>query len=395
MEKIYGIVAFVLLVPLVGILLLWQTNVITIALPGEQAAATVLSRTQYTEVAKWIQSLQYKTNSRDASFGAITVSDGIAVYEDGTERPLRRVIPYFAHLGVLGLMDSGASGHLTTTQRWLQWYMRNRDQSVGVPLDTWYSVDGKYGTTCPKANDPLQCNTVDAVDSSAALFLLVADKFVTKGGSKSFVTGNKTAVREIENTLLSLIDTDGLSWAKENYKIKYMMDNVEVLAGLEAAARLERNVFRDTTRANMLTTRANTLRTALYGTTNSFYNASTSQFAVYKDEAGTKGVSNMTTWYPDLMAQIWPAAFDQNVQVTPRVNAITALTKQLPARALETGDCAAVKTVTAGAHAPVLGYVLKKAGYTGADPLMKCIYADVRTAYAWPFTVADAGWLIR
>jgi hypothetical protein len=154
-------------------------------------------------------------------------------------------------------------------------------------------------------------------------------------------------------------------------------------------------VFRDVARANALAARATTLRAALYGASNSFYTASSGQFVVYEDEVGAQGISNMTAWYPDLMAQILPAAFLQNLQVSPRVNAVAAIERQLPPPSLQTGNCMALKTVTGGAHAPVLAYVLKKAGYTGADALTRCMYNDVKTSFAWPFTVADAGWLLR
>ncbi len=180
-----------------------------------QQAAVTLSKNETQNVVSWLKKLQY-TNSRQNSFGAITVSDGVAVYEDGTERPLRRVIPYFSHLAVLGLLDSGSYGSVTMAERWIQWYARNRNTNAGVPLDTWYSTDGAYSTTCPVAQDERQCNTIDAEDSSAALYFVVIDKYIAAGGSKSFVRNNKVAIRATQDTLVSLIDADGVSWAKKH-----------------------------------------------------------------------------------------------------------------------------------------------------------------------------------
>ncbi len=393
MKKIYWVV----IIGTVGLIiaLTYTQSLVALVATDTQVAASALSRSQTNSVVTWLKKLQYTSNVRDASYGAIAVSDGIAAYEDGTARPLRRVTPYFSHLAALGLLDSGALGSVTAVQRWLQWYIKNRDPKLGVPLDTWYTLDGKYGTTCPVKSDPVQCNTVDAEDSSAALFLVVTEKFVTKGGSKSFVRNNKNAIRAVEDTLIKLIDTDGLSWAKQSYPIKYMMDNVEVLAGLEAAARLQRNVFGDATRANELTIKATNLRKALYGSTGSFYDSSKGQFAVYEDGRGDRGVSDMRTWYPDVMAQLWPSAFYQDGNPAARNNALQALANQLPSRVLAQGDCEALKKVTTNAHAPVIAYVMRLHKDEGAEALTKCMYNQIGPTFAWPVTAADAGWLLR
>jgi hypothetical protein len=396
MRKII-LVTFGLILIGVGIYIVSDRNIValTIGNGDEQAAATTLSKTQTQNVVGWIKKLQY-TNSRQSSFGAIAVSDGVAVYEDGTETPLRRVTPYFSHLAVLGVLDAGQTGSVTMAQRWIQWYTRNIDATAGVPLDTWYSLDGAYSTTCPVKSDERQCQTVDAEDSSAALFLVVVDRYVSAGGSKSFARTNKTAIRKVQDTMTTLIDTDGVSWAKKTYPIKYMMDNVEVLAGLEAAARIEKDVFGDTARAKQLSDRAAALKIALYGgSKNSFYSTSTTRYAIYKDGAGTFGQSNMKTWYPDIMAQLWPTAFSQSSGTPAFSNAIAALKAQLPPLALEKGDCNALKKITGDAHAPVIAYTLRKTKFVGADLLTKCMYTNMQPTYTWPVTVADAGWLLR
>lgn len=396
MRKIIVVILGVILVG-VAVYVASDRNIVALTLGSgdEQMAAVTLSKTQTQNIVGWIKKLQY-TNSRQSSFGAITVSDGVAVYEDGTETPLRRVTPYFSHLAILGVLDAGQTGSVTMAQRWIQWYTRNIDATAGVPLDTWYSLDGAYSTTCPVKSDERQCQTVDAEDSSAALFLVVVDRYVSVGGSKSFVRTNKTAIRKVQDTMTTLIDTDGVSWAKKTYPIKYMMDNVEVLAGLEAAARIEKDVFGDTVRAKQLSDRAAALKIALYrGSANSFYSTSTTKYAIYKDGAGTFGQSNMKTWYPDIMAQLWPTAFSQSSGTPAFSNAIAALKAQLPPLALEKGDCNALKKITGDAHAPVIAYTLRKTKFVGADLLTKCMYTNMQPTYTWPVTAADAGWLLR
>jgi hypothetical protein len=397
MQKKFFILPIGLILFGLGVYVANDRNIValTFGSGAEQMATATLSKTQTQNVVGWIKKLQY-TNSRQSSFGAIAVSDGVAVYEDGTQTPLRRVTPYFSHLAILGVLDAGQSGSVTMAQRWIQWYTSHVDATAGVPLDTWYSLDGAYSTTCPVKSDERQCNTVDAEDSSAALFLVVVDRYVSAGGSKSFVRTNKTAIRKVQDTMTSLIDTDGVSWAKKTYPIKYLMDNVEVLAGLEASARIEKDVFGDTARAKQLSDRAATLKTALYGgSKNSFYSTSTTKYAIYKDGAGTFGQSNMKTWYPDIMAQLWPAAFGQGSGMSAYNNAIAALKAQLPPLALEKGDCNALKKVTGDAHAPFIAYTLRKTQSVGADLLTKCMHSNMQPTYTWPVTAADAGWLLR
>ena len=78
---------------------------------------------------------------------------------------------------------------------------------------------------------------VDAWDSAAALFLLVADRFRQAGGT--LTVAHIEVARRAFACVVSVTDpTDGLTWAKPDYRVKYLMDNIEVRAGLLAAERL-------------------------------------------------------------------------------------------------------------------------------------------------------------
>ena len=79
---------------------------------------------------------------------------------------------------------------------------------------------------------------VDAWDSSAAMFLLVAgrrQKLTGKEPSPDLLRTAKNALKCIE----AVTDAaHGLTWATPKYKVKFLMDNIEVYAGLRAAETL-------------------------------------------------------------------------------------------------------------------------------------------------------------
>lgn len=144
------------------------------------------------------------------------------------------VAPYFNNYAALALI--AAYDHkknredLTRVKKWLEWSANNQD-SGGF----WYDYAGTYGNY--KSN-----GHVDAHDSSAAMFLVVCDRFVNSGGSLS--NKCKAAVKRSFDLLNTNTNEDGLTYAKSTYEVKYLMDNIEVRAGYRAAVRLFTN-FKD------------------------------------------------------------------------------------------------------------------------------------------------------
>lgn len=342
----------------------------------------------------WISSLRYTTGDAE---GAIPVSDGIAVYEDGTGTALQRVTPYFTHLGVLGLLEADA---IPTAEQnviagaWLDWFVDHIDPAAGVPLDTWYSPDGAYGTTCPVAGDPVQCEFTDAADSSAALFLVAVETLLENEGGGDYAPARED-VRAVTDTLLALRDPgDGLFWAKQTYPVKFLMNNVEVLEGLRAAEAIERLHYGNASRAHEIAAYAAELEAALYdGGPGGLYDSDSGLFFTHKDGAGGRGVPDLDQWYPSMMAQIWPTVFGQVEHRHAYDQVHAAIEQTVGGESLTDGDCAALLTVT-GQHAPALAYAMQLHDTPYALSLIECMADDVAPAFDWPFTVADAGWML-
>ena len=136
------------------------------------------------------------------------------------------VAPYFADYAVLALL-ADYERHKTISDlqrvgRWLAWCAKNQAHE-----GYWNDFEG---TVAGYRNS----GKVDAWDSSAAMYLLVAGRYQRAGGkaTPAVLAAAKKALQCIE----SVSDEDGLTWATPTYKVKFLMDNVEVYAGLRAGS---------------------------------------------------------------------------------------------------------------------------------------------------------------
>ncbi len=132
--------------------------------------------------------------------------------------------PYFANHAALALIASYVWKQdipdLMRVRNWLIWCLSHQASDGYLPDFVGSPTDYKITPT-----------VVDAWDSSAALFLLVLGRYERAGGlmSKDFVTAARKALACIQATTDK---TDGVTWAKPTYPIKYLEDNIEVYAGL-------------------------------------------------------------------------------------------------------------------------------------------------------------------
>jgi hypothetical protein len=272
------------------------------------------------QLTQWLSSLQFNGSSLP-SFGAIRVHHTpAAVGTDG--KAYYRVSPYIGNLAVLGLLRSRKADALLVAERWIGWFFAHRDDRSapdGVPFEHFYLQDGSGETTCVKPGDPHLCRYNDATDSAAATFFSVLwaykearDHAGTTGRGASVrtdlfaVNRRSEEIERLAGTLLALQNPDGLFWAKRDYRAKYLEDNCEVYAGLEALARLERGVYRDRAHEVRYSQAAERVRRAILA---ELYDAAHGRYYVAKFEDGTRKAADFNIWYPDMQAQFWPGLF--------------------------------------------------------------------------------------
>ncbi len=194
-------------------------------------------------LARWIADQQYLKPDLP-SYGGLKTHPGVAVTSaDGTD--YCRVSPYFANLGVLGLLRAKIPNGAHVAELWVRWYYAHLDaQSApeGVPYEHFYQADGGGETTCVKPGDHSVCHYNDATDSAVATFFSVlwAAHQAGVASAKLNTPERKTLTEALAGVLLKLQQSDGLCWAKSDYRAKYLEDNCEVFAGLCDLANLER-----------------------------------------------------------------------------------------------------------------------------------------------------------
>ncbi|HEY3321220.1 MAG TPA: hypothetical protein VGP72_12190 [Planctomycetota bacterium] len=136
-------------------------------------------------------------------------------------------VPYIGNFAAMALLAANDlqpnPEDVDRVERWLLWYGRNQE-SDGTICDQ----EGKVAAY--KSN-----GRRDSTDSYAATFLMVAHRWrkAVNGAPRPEVLSAATrALGAIE----AVVQTDGLTIAKPDYPMKYLMDNIEIYGGLAEGA---------------------------------------------------------------------------------------------------------------------------------------------------------------
>jgi hypothetical protein len=227
---------------------------------------------------------------------------------DTSGRAWHLVSAYPANLGMIGALRVSPQV-LPAAADWLRWQARHMalaGPTRGVVVDHWVREGDLKVSTCPPGADAGECGHVDAHDSTAASLLLLAEAFARYGGDRS-VLRKPTVRRALEAAAAALTDLtrpDGLSWAKPDHRVAYLMDAVEVAAGWRAWAWLQREVYRGgagggTGEAPAAAAAARRAEAAIHS---QLWDGPSGSWRVSAEAPPLRpGV-----WYPDTVAQAWP-----------------------------------------------------------------------------------------
>ena len=345
----------------VGVVLV-LTTAATLARPtavtGQDVATAVRSD------ADWILSAQLPDGS-------------IANYVDR-----QAIWPYLSNFAAMGLARAtevtGDARYLDAAWKWLGWYQAHEDTQGFV---TDYSVQNGV---------PVSTGFMDSTDSYAGTYLLAVRAAYRVGKDRAKVTaltnGIRGAVRAIEATQA----TDGLTWAKPTWKVKYLMDQGETYGGLLAGAELA-TVLGDSTLSQKATSMAGRMKSGvdqLWRSTSSSYD-----WAVHEDGARTP--NNWAFLYSDALQQAWAVAFGITDAIRGNL-LLTTFNTQQPAWAqpAATALFSGNSTQTVG-YWPMAGLGFSNLSSTLASGAVLSIRsAAINANRAWPFTTANAGQLI-
>jgi hypothetical protein len=309
-------------------------------------------------------------------------SGALAVYVDR-----QRVLPYLGNFAAWGLAVQ--SGRVRDTEAlraaWahLGWYAGAQDAS-GFVTDYVVGPDGDLTSTGDMdSTDSYAATFFLAVDAAYQASVLVEGTTTAQARLSALSPGLDGALRAIEATT----DTDGLTWAKPTWRVKYLMDEAEVYAGLQAAGRVF-TTLGDPARSS----RASTGALQVAGGVSALWNPSTQAYDWAKHGDGAHTPADLTVLYPDALEQVWAVAFG----LVPQQRAIGLLGR---IKALHPELDSPDAPMPGGNGVDRVGYWtwaaaawLAVGDRAEADRLLSAIDSSAASAgRPWPFTSGNAG----
>ena len=231
------------------------------------------------------------TAASDWIANSSTLPDGAILYTS------TQIDPYFSNYAATGWTKDATK--YTRVQAWMNWYFAHVNT-----VDKWglggtiYNYD-VAGTVESSTND------ADSTDAYAATFLSLAWAYYRTGDTAAqqyVINAGEDRYDYIGKVILQTQQSDGLTWAKPDYQIKYLMDACETYRGLRDAANLFQSAFQDSVKATTYNHAADQMLQGI----NSMWLSGSSSWAVYKDAKGNLATPNYSNWYPDATSQMFP-----------------------------------------------------------------------------------------
>lgn len=153
-----------------------------------------------------------------------------------------KMSPYFADFAALALLDKGRE-YADKVKLYMDWHFSklNSEKEDFNGLDGTiydYIITLENGRVIEQAvSKPENADSYDSTDSYAATFLKVICKYIDKTGDIAYIADNARDIIRIASVMSATLE-GGLTYAKPNHKVKYLMDNCEVYEGALAASRI-------------------------------------------------------------------------------------------------------------------------------------------------------------
>lgn len=303
-----------------------------------------------------------------------------------------RINPYWANWAGVGLARTytatGTPLYAEKAWGWLHWYA-GKQAALSPP---YYVNDYTY-TNCTPPAQPQAYDTGqrDSTDSYAATYLLALWETYEATGNAAelatFLPSIPRAITAIESTL----DVDGLTFAYPGWPFKYLMDAVEVYAGLTAASRLAGTLGDTLTQQRALSDAAGVAAgiEQLWNPIGGYYHK-----AKGPGFNGTKEPTSWSTLYADSIAQVWAVALG-NWFTEPAFHAVPAARASAIVSRFASQWPNWARPSLCGHYLPIAGTAFLAVGRTAeAAQAATTIRQDADAAQrAWPFTTGNAGQL--
>lgn len=234
------------------------------------------------------------------------------------------VNPYFADFAALALLDN-AEKYAVQVKAYMDWHFSR----LNTAQTDYNGVDGTiYDYTVTVESGRITKETskqsYDSTDSYAATFLTVLNKYYEKTNDKEYLVSKAADIKRIVNAMLSTMH-NGLTFAKPDYEVKYLMDNCEVFEGITAAINLFEKAIcpDDTTCTDTLEALKNAESAMEKAFDRSFWNYFGGYYKPAVTKSGTDALDfSWDNYYPAATSQLFPIICGVIAPDTVRANSL-------------------------------------------------------------------------
>lgn len=302
---------------------------------------------------------------------ASSLPDGAVLYTS------TQIMPYYSNLAAIGLTKTPA--YYPQVKAWMQWYINhlNYPDKWGLYCTMYdYNVSG---TTETPTND------ADSTDSYAATFESLAWAYWQTGDAQAqnYIKGLKYELDCIGGVMVQTQQSNGLTWAKPDYQVQYLMDNCEVYKGLSDLANVFQYAFNDAPGAAYYRSYA---VNALNGIQSVLWDSAHNDYLAYAGAPAT----NWKVWYPDSTAQLFPVLYGIIAPTDARAKHLynTFNSKWPSWTSLKFPD--SFPWVVVSGAAALMSDTTRVNNY-----IVTIQNKYVNNGFPWPWYCAEAGWFIR
>ncbi len=198
-----------------------------------------LGKNQTVAGEEALKLFEYVFETETAWLASLQLENG-ALPMTGAENGELRMNPYFADIAALALLDN-AGKYADNVKAYMDWHFGHLNTAEedfngldGTIYD--YVITVKDGRIVSETvSEPDNADSYDTTDSYAATFLTVVYKYFRQTGDSDYLVANAEDLKRITDVIFSNLQ-NGLTYAKPNHRVKYLMDNCEVYEGAIAAA---------------------------------------------------------------------------------------------------------------------------------------------------------------
>ena len=239
-----------------------------------------------------------------------------------------RMNPYFADFAALALLEK-ADEYADEVRAYMDWHFEHLNTAEtdynGVDGTIYdYLIEVKNGKVAGETIAMYKRNySYDSTDSYAATFLSVLNKYYNETGDSEYIISHAEEIERIINAMFATYHK-GMTYAKPDWKVKYLMDNCEVYEGLLDAVELYGNVLSGLGADYKATADkcaacaaevADTIESQLWMPMLSHY-----QVGAWKNSGITSDVFYWGKYYPCATAQLFPIIHGLIAPDTERAN---------------------------------------------------------------------------